>query len=665
MSKSLSKNDAKQRIEKLREEIRHHRYLYHVLDTQEISEAALDSLKHELAQLEDEYPEFITSDSPTQRVAGVPQDGFTKVTHSRIMLSLNDAFSFNDLQEWEKRLQRITEQAFTYYAEIKMDGLAVSLRYEDGVLVQGATRGNGKVGEDVTANLRTINDIPIKLRGDYPKVLEVRGEVYMSKKQFEKLNKAEDGKYANPRNTAAGTLRQLNPQLVADRKLNFMAYDCVTDLGVVGHSDVHETVMEYGFPSNSYNTRCNTLSDVQKFYEAMMKKREKLPYWIDGIVINVDELVVFRDLGVVGKAPRGSIAYKFPAEQTTTVIEDIQVQVGRTGALTPVAYLQPVQVAGTTVSRATLHNDDEIKRLDVRIGDTVIIEKAGDIIPDIIQVLPKLRKKNSRAYQFPRKCPECKTPVIRGEDAVAHYCPNLDCPARHRERLYHFVSKAGLDIVGLGPKIIDQLMDIGLVHDFADIFKLTADDLFQLEGFAEKSAMKLVNEIKVASLTTLPELLQALGIRHVGEETSLTIAHTFGSFEELLAADLSILNAIPDIGDVVAESIYSYFRDKAHKAHLDELLEFIEFDKSKKIIAIKGSNVLDGKSVVITGALSKMTRYEAKKLVRQHGGKASSSVSKQTGYIVVGDNPGSKYDRAKELGVAILSEQEFLKLINS
>lgn len=662
----MNKNDAKKRIAKLREEINHHRYLYHVYDKQEISEAALDSLKYELSELENQFPDLITADSPTQRVAGEPLPGFKKVMHSQRMLSLNDAFSFADLQKWEQRLQKIIDTPLVYYAEIKMDGLAVNIRYEDGILVQGATRGNGSIGEDVTLNLRTIEDIPLRLYGKYPKLLEVRGEVYMKKAQFEAMNKAADGKYANPRNTAAGTIRQLDPKFVAERKLNFMAYDCISDLQVNYHSEIHEQLQTLGFRSNLLNQRCKSLRDVQEFYEKVNTQREKLGYWIDGIVINVDSLKTFKTLGVVGKAPRGAIAYKFPAEQTTTIVEDIQIQVGRTGALTPVAHLQPVSVAGTTVRRATLHNDDEIKRLDVRVGDTVVIEKAGDIIPDIVQVLPNLRPTSTKPFQFPNTCPACGAKVERKETEVAYYCPNPQCLGKDKERLYHFISKNGLDIEGLGPRSIDQLFEAGLINTFADMFRLRAEDLLSLEGFAEKSAENLVAEISNSRNVALSKLLQGLGIRHVGEETAISLAQSFPTINELEQATLENLQAIPEIGDVVAQSVYTFFHDPIQKKQLQDLLKYVMVvppDRRDAMNRVSTTKNISGKTFVLTGTLHTMTRDEAKQKIRLTGGKVSGSVSKKTDYVVAGDDPGSKYDKAKDLGVKILSEGEFVKML--
>lgn len=659
---------ARHRISQLREVINHQRYLYHVLDKAELSEAALDSLKHELAQLEDQFPQFITKDSPTQRVAGQALPQFKKVRHTAPMLSLNDVFSLTELEQWEQRLRKLTTKTLLYYAEIKMDGLAVTLRYEDGVLVQGATRGDGKVGEDVTMNLRTIESVPLRLRGKtYPKVVEVRGEVYMTKAQFEKINKAEDNKYANPRNISAGSIRQLDPKIAAARGLSFMAYDCVTDLGVTEHSAVHARLTELGFPSNSLNRRCANLAEVEQYHTEVMQRRAKLPYWTDGIVVNVDSLALYRQFGVIGKAPRGSVAYKFPAEQATTLVEDIQVQVGRTGALTPVAHLTPVPVAGSTVARATLHNADEIKRLDVRVGDTVVIEKAGDIIPDVIAVVTELRPATSRPYRFPQRCPACLAAVARQANEVAYYCVNPKCPAKHREQLYHFVSKTALDIKGLGPKIVDALVDANLVKAPADFFRLTVSQLLPLERFAEKSAENLVREIKQATQVPLARFIYALGIRHVGEETAIALASHFQSLARVRQADLTALETVPDIGGVVAKSIVAYFQDTKAQTQLDDLLHYVTVVKHQPSGGAAGSSqnhsALYGKTCVLTGTLEHLTRDAAKQKIREAGGNVSGSVSKATDYVIAGSEPGSKYDKAKALGVTILSEAEFLRLV--
>lgn len=661
----LTLAQAKERITKLKNEIEHHRYLYHVLDRQEISEAALDSLKHELTQLEQAYPQFITPDSPSQRISGKALPGFKKVTHAVPMLSLNDVFSYHELQEWESRCQRLITGQQPYYAEIKMDGLAVSLIYQNGILIEGSTRGDGKVGEDVTENLKTIESIPLRLRGDYPKVLEVRGEVYMTKANFDALNKREDGKYANPRNVSAGSIRQLDPKIAASRKLSFMAYDAPVGIKATQHSDLHAQLVQLGFPSNNHNRVCKSLKEVEDYHSHIMEIRTQLPYWTDGIVVNIDDIAVYKQLGVVGKAPRGAAAYKFPAEQATTLVEAIQVQVGRTGALTPVAHLQPVPVAGTTVSRATLHNQDEIERLDVRVGDTVIIRKAGDIIPDIVQVLTNLRPKGSKAFRFPAQCPACGSTVERRAGEVAHYCPNPNCFAQERERFYHFVSKTGFDIRGLGPKIIDQLMEAGLIHEFADLFVLTEGDLAPLERFAEKKAGNLVTEIQAKRHITLPRFIYALGIRHVGEETAITLANTFGSFSKLRKANLAQLQSADDIGDVVAQSIISYFADQKRAQQVENLLQHLKIKSVPTVETSQTTSLLAGKTIVVTGSLESFSRDEAKTAIRKAGGKVAGSVSKKTDYVVVGEDAGSKFDKAKELGVRILSEAEFKQLLGT
>ncbi len=441
-----------------------------------------------------------------------------------------------------------------------------------------------------------------------------------------------------------------------------MAYDCITDVGATKHSAVHERLQQFGFPSNPANKKCQTLREVERYHQAIMNERERLPYWTDGIVVNVDDIDTFRLLGVIGKAPRGSVAYKFPAQQATTVIEDIKVQVGRTGALTPVAWLKPVSVAGTTVARATLHNADEIERLDVRLGDTVVIQKAGDIIPEVVQVITKLRPKHSRPYHFPKHCPVCGTVVTRRDQEVVWYCPNRACPGRHHEQLHHFTSKSGLDIRGLGPKIIDQLTAAGLINNFADIFKLKPEDLKPLERFAEISSGKMVQSIQTAAKAVpLAKLIYALGIRHVGEETALALAQQFGSLAAVRAASLEELRAVPDVGQVMADSVYQYFHDPKNQAMLNELLPYLKITAPLKQPA--RSAALAGKTFVLTGTLDSYTRDAAKRLIRERGGKISSSVSRATDYVVVGAEPGSKYDRAKILNIPILTEPDFTALI--
>ena len=667
----MNKQETKIRIEKLKKEINHHRYLYHVLDKQEISDAALDSLKHELDQLERQWPEFITPDSPTQRVGGKPLDEFKKVTHRAAMLSLTDVFSFEELQDWEDRNAKLVpnRKELDYFVEIKMDGLAVTLIYKNGIFVQGATRGDGKVGEDITQNLKTIEAIPLRLEIEkLPKAakeLEVRGEVFMTKKVLEQLNREQEKKklptFANPRNAAAGSVRQLDPKITASRRLSFMAYDVVTDLGQKTHQEAHELMRQLGFKAGDHNEYCSSVQNVEVYHARIGKFRSKLPYWTDGIVVNVNSISTFKRLGVVGKAPRGAIAYKYPAEQATTVVEDIQVQVGRTGALTPVAHLKPVRVAGSTVSRATLHNMDEIGRLGVKIGDTVILQKAGDVIPDIVKVLPNLRAGKEKKFKMPEKCPVCGSKVVRREGEVAYYCSNKKCYAQQHENLCHFVSKAAFDIDGLGPKILEQLARADLVKNPADLFDLTEADVEPLGRFAEKSAANLVSAIQAAKEVSLARFIYALGIRHVGEETAIDLAQKFGTLEKLLNASFDEINDIHDIGDVVAKSAYNFFQDKHSRILIKKLQERGVYIKSEKRIAVKTG--LTGKKIVVTGVLESMSRDEAKARIRGAGGDWVSSVSKNTDYVVVGSEPGSKYEKAKKLGVKITSEKEFLELL--
>lgn len=670
----MNKQEAKSRIEKLKKEINHHRYLYHVLDKPVISDAALDSLKHELDQLEKKFPEYITSDSPTQRVSGKALDRFEKVPHKTRMVSLNDAFSYPEIEDWEKRNSKLLpgDTVLEYYTEIKMDGLAISLIYKNGKLEKGLTRGDGRVGENVTSNIRTIDAIPLvlkidKLKRDIPDEVEIRGEVYMETRVFQELNKIQkknnQPEFANPRNAAAGSIRQLDSKIAAERKLNFMAYDLVTDMGQKTHEESHNLLEELGFSAkllHEKSMKCKSLNEVYRQFDWIGKKRESLPFWIDGIVVTVNEINIYNKLGIVGKAPRGSVAFKFPAEQATTVVEGIHVQVGRTGALTPVAHLKPVQVAGSTVSRATLHNEDEIKRLNVKIGDTVIIQKAGDIIPDIVEVLPKMRTGKEKKFNMPKSCPMCGSKVLRKEGEVAHYCTNNNCSAVQREKIYHFVSKKAFDIEGLGPKIIDQLYDNGLIKNVVDIFDLTFDDLNSLERFADKSAENTINAIKNSRKITLSRFIYALGIRHVGEETAIDLADNFGSISKLMRVNEDTLNAIHEIGDVMADSITDFLKDQTNKDIINGLIErgvTIINPKHKK------KTLVTGKTVVITGTLDSFSREEIKNKIREVGGNVSGSVSEQTDFVVYGNNPGSKYDKAKELNITTISETEFLAML--
>lgn len=691
----LNKKDAAARAAKLRASIDEYRYRYHVLDESAISEGALDSLKHELWKIEQAYPELVTPDSPTQRVAGAPSPQFKKAPHAKPMLSLEDVFTQEEFEEWIERLRRrVPGLRQDFYAEMKMDGLAVSLEYERGELVRGSTRGDGRVGEDITSNIRTIEAIPLALRApseaelkkflgdfgdglDLPRLkkavarllegkAEIRGEVYMPKKSFDAINaaakKAGEPVFANPRNAAAGSLRQLDPSITASRKLAFFAYDLVTHEGLVTHEQGHELARLLGFATNPWNLRCKDAEEVLELHGKIRKRRESLAYWTDGLVVGVNDNALFERLGVVGKAPRGMIAYKFPAEAVTTVIREVRWQVGRTGAITPVAIMDPVFVAGTTVQHATLHNLDEIGRLGVRVGDTIVLEKAGDVIPKVVQVLPKLRTGKEKKIVPPKKCPSCGVDVVRREGEVALTCPNRDCPAKDLGRLLHFVSKRAFDIDGLGEKIMEQLMAADLVTQPADLFELAPGDLEPLEGFAEKSAANLVQAIDAAKRVPLARFILALGIRHVGEETAVSLAEAFGSMEKLRAATLDDLNAVPDVGDVVAESVHGYLHDPRRSAEIDRLFEVgVEIEKPKRLAAAP----LKGKIFVLTGTLETLSRDEAKDRILELGGRVSSSVGKDTSYVVVGADPGSKAEKAKKLGRPVLSEKAFLAMLES
>ncbi len=686
MDLKLSKKEARERIEKLKKLINHYRYLYHVLDKEEISSEALDSLKHELWRLEQQYPEFITPDSPTQRVAGKPLDEFQKVSHKIPMLSLEDIFEEQELYDWEKRLKRIAPyRSWDYYCELKMDGLSVSLIYRQGILHTAATRGDGKTGEDVTQNVKTIEAVPLSLREPtkeelkqegfseivYKNLLKVikggeiefRGEVIMTKKVFNQLNKKykKEGKplLSNPRNAAAGSLRQLDPKITAERKLDYYVWQLVTDLGQKTFEESTKIAKLCGFKIVPGNI-AKDLKEVITIHRQWLKNKEKLPFNYDGIVVKVNQLNLYKIFGVVGKAPRYWIAFKFQGKEATTKIKDIIVQIGRTGKVTPVAILEPVNLDGAIVSRATLHNEDEIKRLGVKIGDTVIVRRAGEVIPEIVKTLPELRTGKERNFRMPKNCPVCGMPLEKKPGEVDYYCTNPNCFATQKRFLYHFISKKAFDIEHLGPKIIDQLIEEGLIESPADIFKLKRGDLVPLERFAEKSAQNLIEAIEKAKTIPLEMFIYALGIRNVGEETANILAQKFGSIQSLEKATLEELENIPDIGPIVARSIYQWFKNKKNKKLVDDLLKNgVRIIPPKKI-----KEKLKGLTFVFTGALNSMSRDEASERVRMLGGKVSSSISRETDYLVVGENPGSKLEKAKQLGVKTISEKKFLELIS-
>lgn len=698
--------EAKIRAEKLKKEIDLHRYNYHVLDEETISPAALDSLKMELFRIENDYPELVTPDSPTQRVAGEVNERFKKVTHTRPMISLYDAFSENDMLEWENRNRRFLSKPLKpeYYCELKLDGLAVALHYENRLLVTAATRGDGKIGEDVTNNVRTIDSIPLRLREPSIEELleigldkkqaqtfldilnngeiELRGEAIMSNDVFIKLNKKyhKEGRQelANTRNAVAGSLRQLDSKVTAERELEFFAYDLLIADYLRGEivetrASADKLANLLGFKTVKQNRVCYTLKEVFDFYNFVAKKRESLPYIIDGTVVKFDDLKMWDTLGVVGKAPRYMMAYKFSAEQATTKIVDVIWQVGRTGALTPTAVLEPVSVAGATISRSTLHNFDEIERLDLMIGDTVIIERAGDVIPKVIQVLTSLRDGSEKKIHAPYVCPRCEQPVERVVGEVAYRCVNKKCFAMTLRQLIHFVSKDAVDMSGLGKKLVEQFITEGLIYDAADIYNLKKSDLLSLERFAEKKADNIIEAINTHKIIPLNRFIYALGIRHVGQESAQFLADkaaTEINKSELKPSDLIYFftkidleawQELEDIGPVVAKSLYDYFRDE-HSMHLFKKLD----DLGVRVVLSEkvSGGILDGKTFVLTGTLDSLSRGEAKKKIMALGGKVKDSVIKDTDYVVVGTDPGSKLDQAQKLGVKILDENNFLKLIS-
>lgn len=672
--------EARKRIEKLKKVINHHRYLYHVLDKPNIDDDAFDSLKHELKKIEDQFPSLVTPDSPTQRVGGEPLKAFRKVRHAKPMLSIEDIFTPEELASWEEYVTKLSKQEPPeYFCELKIDGLALSLKYRHGVLVSGVTRGDGRMGEDVTSNVKTISSIPLRLEL-FGKVknsvlakkivskieqgtIEVRGEVYIATKDFEKLNHARkrEGEtlYANPRNLAAGSMRQLDPVLAASRPLSFLAYSLVTDVGQSKHGDEHKLLTMLGFRTDKTARACSDLRAVIGYWKEVKKIRSSLPYQIDGIVVNVNEVKVFERLGVAGKSPRAIRAFKFSPHQTTTIVEDIRVHVGRTGAVTPIAYLKPVEIAGVTVSRATLHNEDEIKRLDVRIGDTVIVSRAGDVIPSVKGVIKELRGSHVRKFKMPTRCPECNTKLVRGEGEVIWRCPNPECESRKRESINYFVSRRAFDIDGMGPKIVAQLRNEDLISDPADIFTLTLGDLAALERFGEKSAHNLIAAIDKSKKVSLARFIIALNIRYVGEETSIDLAQYFGSIKELQIASLDAIRAIDGLGDVTAEYIYKWFQEKKNKAFIKKLLDVgVQIEAPRRT----GTKLKD-RVFVFTGSLETLSREDAQRRVRMLGGDPASSVSSKTDYVVAGKNPGSKIARARDLGVKILDEKAFLRMV--
>ncbi|MBL8029798.1 MAG: NAD-dependent DNA ligase LigA [Candidatus Doudnabacteria bacterium] len=677
----MKNKDIFERIKKLRDQVEDLRYRYHVLNDPSVTDDVKDSLEKELRALEEQYPEFKEEGSSVNRVAGKPLDKFVKVPHRQRMLSLNDVFSFEELLAWQTRISKtIGSKAFSYFSELKLDGLAVSLVYENGRFVRGATRGDGFVGEDITQNLRMVQSVPLLLRGKVPKYIEVRGEGVMSKQVWQQLNKKnlKDGKplFANTRNAAAGSLRQLDSRLTAERRLDFFAYDIAeisSEFKLDTHSQKHSLLRELGFKVDSHEVVCENLAEVKSFIEKFEKERQRFPYGTDGVVVSVDSLNQQNLLGFVGKAPRFMVAYKYPAEKATTIIREIKWNVGRTGVLTPLAIFDPTIVAGSKISKATMHNFDQIERLDVRIGDTVVIQKAGDVIPEVVESLVKLRSGKEKKVKVPDCCPVCNGRVEKKnkvgvelvgakashEKGVAYYCSNPKCPAKNRRFMQHFVSV--MEIFAVGPKILDRFQEEGLISDAADLFLLKKEDIEGLERFGEKSAENIISSIQNHRKISLPKFIFALGILHVGEQTAEDLARNFKSLDGLKKASLPELGAIENIGPVVAKSVYEFLGNKSNLNFIDKLEKV-----GVSILPLElksGQQKFAGMTFVITGTLGTMSRDEAKARIKNLGGKVTESVSKNTSFVVVGSEPGSKYEKAVTLGVKILKEENFLQLI--
>jgi len=662
-------------VEALRRDIDHHNYRYYVLDDPEIPDAEYDGLMRRLEEIEAAWPEFRSADSPTQRIGAAPAEGFKVVTRNVPMLSIDNAMNDEEVREWRERLVRVVGSAgeTDYVCEPKMDGVAVELVYEKGSLVQASTRGDGVNGEDVTLNARTIRAIPLRLRGDgatkaakIPALLSVRGEIYMRLADFEELNRkqADAGEklYVNPRNTAAGSLKQLDPRVSAERPLRFFAYGAanLAGTGIGSQWELLQALKQWGLPVNPLSQRCEKIEDVVAFHQKVAAQRDKLPYEIDGVVIKVNDLAVQTEAGTRSRSPRWALAWKFPPQEARTQVREIAVYVGRTGALTPVAHVEPVRVGGVTVSNVTLHNEDEVLRKDVRVGDWVFVRRAGDVIPELVAPILELRKGHPPKFKMPSKCPVCGTKVEREEGEAVTRCPNTTCPAQIRGRLIHFASRGAMDIEGLGEKLIDQLVTVGLVKDPSDFYHLKVEQLAELERMAEKSAQNVIDAIDHSRKTTLSRFIYALGIRNVGETVAELVAEHVGSAEELLKADEEALSQIHGIGDVIAHEIHTWTSLPANRKVVERLVKAgITFEHTPRAV----SNEFEGKTFVFTGTLGKLTREDAEAEVKKRGGKASGSVSKQTSYVVAGEKAGSKLEKAQKLGVAVIDEDEFLKMI--
>ncbi|RNA66735.1 NAD-dependent DNA ligase LigA [Alteribacter keqinensis] len=664
----MNRNEAKTQLNHLTDMLNEYAYHYYVLDTPKVSDAEYDQLLRDLIDLEEQYPELKRDDSPSERVGGEILDRFQKVQHDVPMLSLSNAFNDEDLRDFDRRVQQNTGRPHRYSCELKIDGLAVTLKYEKGRFILGATRGDGTVGEDITSNLKTIPSIPLRLNEEVD--IEVRGEAFMPKRSFERLNEAKEEKgeqlFANPRNAAAGSLRQLDPKIAAKRNLDIFVYSIGQLKGkeVDSHYEALQYVDRLGFKTNREHKVCDTIDDVIAYCEGWLDKRADLPYEIDGIVIKVDDLGAQKDLGFTAKSPRWAIAYKFPAEEVITTLEDIELNVGRTGVVTPTAVLTPVAVAGTTVKRASLHNEDLIREKDLKLGDKVTIKKAGDIIPEVINVLTDQRTGDERDFSMPTHCPECESELERIEGEVALRCMNPKCPAQIREGLIHFVSRNAMNIDGLGERVIAQLFAHGFVHDVADLYRLEKEELLKLERMGEKSVENLLNAIEATKENSLEKLLFGLGIRHVGAKAAQTLARHFESMDNLQKATQEDLIAINEIGDKMADAIVTYFDKPEVSELLEELAEAgvnMTYKGPKLIDTEESDSVFAGKTIVLTGSMEQLTRNEAKKQIELLGGNVTGSVSKNTDLLIAGEKAGSKLTKAQDLNIEIWDEARMLE----
>lgn len=665
----MDRNEAAKKVQQLRDEINQYNYEYHVLDNPTVSDQVYDQKMKELIELEEQFPDLVTDDSPTQRVGGTPLDKFEKVNHTVPMLSLSNAFSEEDLRDFDRRVREHVTRDFKYVCELKIDGLAVSMRYENGKFVQGATRGDGRTGEDITQNLKTIKSIPLTIKNN--ETIEVRGEAYMPKKSFIALNekRKEEGLelFANPRNAAAGSLRQLDPKIAASRNLNIFIYSVGEweAESISTHSERLAYLRELGFKTNPETRTFQTIEEVIEFTKEWTVKRNELDYEIDGIVIKVDEIELQEQLGFTARSPRWAMAYKFPAEEAVTKLRGIELSVGRTGVITPTALLEPVQVAGTTVQRASLHNEDLIIEKDIRINDTVVIKKAGDIIPEVVRVIFEERTGEEKEYRFPEHCPECDTKLEKPEGEVAWRCVNPNCPAQIKEGLIHFVSRGAMNIDGLGEKVVEQLFDHKLIQTIADLYKLKYEDLIELERMGDKSVTNLLNAINASKENSLERLLFGLGIRYVGSKAATTLAAHYKTMDALMEATEEELKTVPEIGEKMAESIATYFNKPQVKQLIEELKVLgLNMTYLGATEVVDEDSVFFGKTIVLTGKLHSLSRSEAKEKIEALGGKVTGSVSKKTDIVIAGEDAGSKLDKAKELNIEIWDEEQLLHALN-